>query len=37
MRRHVSNVMPREKVERMKLRACEPKVGRVLSVPLHNR
>ena len=38
MRRHESNVMPREKVkvERMKLRAGEPKVSRVLSVPLHN-
>ena len=37
MRCHVSNVMPREKVEREKLHAGEPKVSRVMSVPVHNR
>ena len=32
----LSNVMPREKVERVKLRVDEPKVSKVLNVPLHN-
>ena len=36
MRRHKSNIMPREKVEREKLRAGEPKVSKVLSAPLNN-
>ena len=36
MQRHMSNVMPREKVEREKLHAGQPKVSKVLSAPLHN-
>ena len=36
MQCHVSNVMPREKVERVNLRAAELKVSRDLSIPLHN-